>query len=233
MQLFHTDQFEISGGTMMIYDQRVIYQLKRVMRARPWQQIALQYQQHSQTVRYICQIVSFDDSLLQVLVTDMISYDHPSITKQLVVAMSNKWDKMELIVQKATECGVSSIIVVPMRRSVINHYNANKWKRIETISLEAVEQSWSFQLPVLQWCDRLKDLQLWWKILIADMGWELLSWISVSSDITVVIGPEWWLDSQDIATLNQLWWDITTISLWSGVLRMETAAIVSARWINQ
>ena len=74
--------------------------------------------------------------------------------------MSNKWDKMELIVQKATECGISTITVVPMCRSVITSCNANKWKRLELIALEAVEQSWSVKLPKLCWYDHLKNLTL-------------------------------------------------------------------------
>jgi 16S rRNA U1498 N3-methylase RsmE len=68
-------------------------------------------------------------------------YSHTNIGRHLIVAMSNKRDKMELIVQKATECGISTITVVPMCRSVITSCNANKWKRLELIALEAVEQS--------------------------------------------------------------------------------------------
>jgi 16S rRNA (uracil1498-N3)-methyltransferase len=94
------------------------------------------------------------------VIVQQTKYSHRHNHKHLVIAMANKRDKMELIVQKATECGIDQITIVPMQRSVITSSNANKWKRLEAIILEAVEQSRSVQVPVLQWCDHLKYLIL-------------------------------------------------------------------------
>jgi 16S rRNA (uracil1498-N3)-methyltransferase len=258
MQLFHTHQFDLVQDVITVSDPRVVYQLKRVMRARSWQHIVIQDQQTSQTIRYTCQITAIWDISVQARVEDTVVYPHRDDVKQLVVAMSNKWDKMELIVQKATECGVSHITIVPMHRSVITHHNTNKRKRLELIMLEAVEQSWSTQSPVLQWVDHLQDLSnsgtivnpwegeslssipikgrrgtLSWQVLVCNMGWQVLEDIARTPQMTVVIWPEGWLDDADIAALSKHGLAMTTISLWSTVLRMETAAIVSSWWMNQ
>jgi 16S rRNA (uracil1498-N3)-methyltransferase len=96
--------------------------------------------------------------MIEAQITQSTNHPYRHDHKHLVIAMANKRDKMELIVQKATECGISQITIVPMQRSVITSSNANKWKRLELIMLEAVEQSRTIQVPVLQWCDHLKNL---------------------------------------------------------------------------
>jgi 16S rRNA (uracil1498-N3)-methyltransferase len=120
----------------------------------------MQYPQADHTMRYQCTLCVVSDKLIEAMIDKQTKYPHRTDGKHLVIGMANKRDKMELIVQKATECGISQITIVPMQRSVITSTNANKWKRLESIILEAVEQSRSVQVPVLQWCDHLKNLTL-------------------------------------------------------------------------
>lgn len=130
------------------------------MRARAGQQIMIQYPQLDHTIRYECVVSVVSDKCINADIIHQVSHAHRETSKHLVIAMANKRDKMELIIQKATECGVSQITIVPMQRSVITSCNINKWKRLELIMLEAMEQSRSVQLPVLQWCDNLKNLTI-------------------------------------------------------------------------
>ncbi|HCB51694.1 TPA: hypothetical protein DEP21_03930 [Patescibacteria group bacterium] len=58
-----------------------------------------------------------------------------------MVAMSNKWDKIELITQKLTEIGIAKILFRPGERSVIKERNKNKAIRLQKIVKEATEQS--------------------------------------------------------------------------------------------
>ncbi len=232
MQLYHTTDITIQWEMLMIHDLRIVSQLKRVMRARPWLQIMIQYPQADHTIRYQCTLSTISDKLVETMIDQQTIHPHRHHSKHLVVAMANKRDKMELIVQKATECGIGQITIVPMQRSVITSSNVNKWKRLELIMLEAVEQSRSTQVPALQWCDHLKHLNLSWQVLLSNMGGALMSDVTIASDTIIIIWPEWWLDDKDIKILEQKQLDLTTISLWSTVLRMETAAIVWSRWIN-
>ena len=68
---------------------------------------------------------------------------HESIheKKSMIIAMPNKRDKVELIVQKLTECGLDQIIFWPSERSVLRERNSKKEERLQKIIKEAVEQS--------------------------------------------------------------------------------------------
>jgi len=59
----------------------------------------------------------------------------------LAIALPNKFEKIELIVQKCTEIGVEHLIFFPAKHSVLKEISASKMERLEKISLEAVEQS--------------------------------------------------------------------------------------------
>lgn len=233
MQLYHTTDITIQWDTLTIHDPRIVYQLKRVMRARAGLEIMIQHPQSDHSIRYQCMVLSVLDKVIEAQIIQSTDHPYCQNNKHLVIAMANKRDKMELIVQKATECGISQITIVPMQRSVITSSNMNKWKRLEAIMLEAVEQSRSVQVPVLQWCDHLKNLTLSWQVLLSNMGGQLVSDVSIVPDTTIIIWPEGWLDDKDIKLLEQKELDLTAISLWSTVLRMETAAIVGSRRINQ
>jgi len=63
--------------------------------------------------------------------------------------MPNKRDKIELIVQKLTECGLDQIIFWPSERSVLRERNSKKEERLNKIIKEAVEQSRGRTVPEL------------------------------------------------------------------------------------
>gem|GEM_PF-4203815 len=101
--------------------------------------------------------------------------------------MANKRDKIELIVQKATECGVGQITIVPMHRSVIRQYNAHKWSRLQAIVTEAVEQSWGSCVPMLSRCDTLHDVSYGGSVLLAQLGGTPLSHDHRNAQCTMII----------------------------------------------
>ncbi len=77
-----------------------------------------------------------------------------------------KGDKLELIIQKCTELGVSAVIPVETSRSVVHLDGgkaAKKAERWQKIALEASQQSKRVQVPVigpyLQWKPFLQQLQ--------------------------------------------------------------------------
>ena len=145
---------------MIVTDPRVVYQLKRVLRARSGYELVIQDMQDGQMVRYTCILTSIDNDQAQATIVDVSECLLRDDAKHLVIAMANRRDKMELIVQKATECGLSHITIIPTHRSVIRQRNNNKWKRLESIIVEATEQSRSTQIPVLQRCDDWVELTL-------------------------------------------------------------------------
>jgi 16S rRNA (uracil1498-N3)-methyltransferase len=65
----------------------------------------------------------------------------------MLIAMPNKREKAELIVQKLSEIGVSEIVFRPAERSVITQWNEKKADRLQKIAKEAVEQSRGVSIP--------------------------------------------------------------------------------------
>ena len=59
----------------------------------------------------------------------------------MLIAMPNKREKAELIVQKLTEIGVQNIYFWVSEHSIIRQRNEKKTERLDKISREAVEQS--------------------------------------------------------------------------------------------
>ena len=82
----------------------------------------------------------------------------PSTDKHIsmIIAMPNKREKAELIVQKLTEIGVNEIIFRPSERSVVKVWNENKATRLEKIMKEALEQSRGRHLPKISFA---KDIE--------------------------------------------------------------------------
>ena len=78
----------------------------------------------------------------------------------------------------------------------------------------------------------MSDLPQLGEALVAVVGGQdLLSGTTAQNSTTIVIGPEGGLDLKDISSLKAS--SIIHISLGTTVLRMETAAIVSGRWLQQ
>ncbi|MBQ7074589.1 RsmE family RNA methyltransferase [bacterium] len=59
----------------------------------------------------------------------------------MLIAFPNKQEKLELIVQKLTEIGISHIYFRKAENSQIKELNENKIKRMRKIMKEALEQS--------------------------------------------------------------------------------------------
>ena len=74
----------------------------------------------------------------------------------MIIAMPNKREKAELIVQKLTEIGVSDIIFRPSERSIIRAWNEKKAIRLGKIMKEALEQSRGRHMPNISF---VKDIE--------------------------------------------------------------------------
>lgn len=101
----------------------------------------------SASERYTVRVESRDDKKMHTAIVqrDMCSYPLSSV--RMLVAMPNRWDKAELIVQKLSEIGVQSIGFWPAHRSVIKQDNVAKMERLAKIAQEATEQSWGWRVP--------------------------------------------------------------------------------------
>lgn len=143
-----------------------------------------------------------------------------------------KKDNFELVVQKATELGVSAIIPILSERSEKKNLNE---ERLKVIAIEASEQCGRGDipiiLPIVSLSDALEaDLPYDFSILL-QMGGKTFKETSLqkkvddSKNIALFIGPEGgWSENEEKLFKNKY---IEPVSLGGTVLRAETAAIVS------
>jgi 16S rRNA (uracil1498-N3)-methyltransferase len=153
MQLFLT-HYALSDNTLSITEPRVVEQLTRVLRAKIGDRMMVQLpvfvsscQDKEKIVRYTCEITTVSKLVIEACIIDESIHIHTPQHCTLAVALTNKFEKLELIVQKATEIGLQNMIFFPATRSQIREVSENKKERLEKIILEAVEQSYGRVIP--------------------------------------------------------------------------------------
>ena len=153
--------------------------------------------------------------------------------------------KFELIVEKATEIGVTEIVPLVTKRTDIRlteERAGKKQTRYEKIALNAAKQSQRNTVPVIHPCQRFGDAVA----RIAPTGMTLIPWlegertllpealaaenINNASSIMVMIGPEGDFTRDEVARAVKA--GAIPVSLGKNVLKVDTAAIVSVALIR-
>ena len=145
-----------------------------------------------------------------------------------------KGDKIDLVLQKATELGVKKVALISTERTVVNYDNKDidkKLARFSKIMKEASEQSHRVIVPELLGVFDLKNLP---KEVYSELNYVAyekdandisgaFSNLEKGKSISVLIGPEGGFSEQEINRLTTLGFIRT--SLGKRILRAETAAI--------
>ena len=136
-----------------------------------------------------------------------------------------KLNYLNLMIQKATELGVTRFIPLLSDRTVVRKINE---KRVKKIIVEASEQSNRLNLPIL---DKLKKLEEFLKentdttIFFGDLNSDNKK-IDIQSDepICVLIGPEGDFSIKERKIISKMK-NIIPLNINKNILRSETAAI--------
>jgi len=142
---------------------------------------------------------------------------------------------MEIILQKATELGVSKITPIISERTEVKELN---FERANKIIVEATEQSNQLNLPVINQLTKLKDFiknkNNGTKLFFADVNsdYKLKSRdIEKRQSISVLVGPEGDFSPQEreliLAVSN-----LTSFTLSKNILRTDTAVISAISLVN-
>lgn len=149
-----------------------------------------------------------------------------------------KGDKMELIIQKAVEIGVTEIVPVEMTRSVVRLSGKDgekKRERWQKIAREATKQSARAIMPTVCTPVKLKDaMAMVAKDTLSLVAWEEEHTRSLTQiheeysevrSIAIWIGPEGGIDEKEIAQLMAET-NAQCVTLGPRILRTETAGLV-------
>ena len=168
MQLFIVPQIQKKGKLIVLKEvSELLSQMRKVLRGKIGDIIAVQ-ERENPTVRYEIQIEQRSDKNLEgrILKEQNLAVQERKIS--MIVAMPNKWDKAELIVQKLAEIGVNEIVFRPAERSVIKQWNEKKAERLLKIAQEATEQSRGIQIPSISFCQKVEEAVKGMKVYIFD-----------------------------------------------------------------
>ena len=178
---------------------------------------------------YVCEIKSLNP--LQVKYEERKPDEELNSHVTLFFALA-KGDKIDLVIQKATELGVHQIILFKSRRCVVNFDNkdvSKKISRYQKIAKEASEQCHRLIVPEIKGVIDLKDIPLY-KEDINLLAYEKKAGntsesfiLDSSKGVSIVIGSEGGFDEDEVEYLVNN--GFKTISLGKRILRCETAAI--------
>lgn len=226
MQLFITN-FKINWNTIDIENSEILDQIRKVLRMKIWDSIFVQ----NENIRYEVEITDRNDKSFSGKIKNKIKFNWNKDQNWIAIAMSNKRDKIELLVQKISEVWIKNIYFRPSERSIIRERNNKKDERLKKIAKEAIEQSWWWFIPEIKFVKNISEV-IWWKdIFIFDKSDEnnTYNFNKKNENILGIIWPEWWLTKNDY---EKFWKNHKIISLWDTILRTETAWIIAARLIR-
>lgn len=232
MQRYFSNQ---KNDNFLILNDDDIYHITRVMRLKDGDKVEVVYNEEL----YICELITINDKLnFQIIKKEEVVIEE-SLDITLIIPLLQE-QKIDYILQKSTELGVSTIIPYIAKRSVVKLTEEKFKKRIERwvkICKEASEQSKRLSIPRVMQLRKIDDLKniRGLKILCStEKGIpSIKNYLKKNSNyvkMTVVIGPEGGFDPSEEETLVNL--GFNQVSLGDFILRVETVPLVIMSMIN-
>lgn len=220
-------------------ESEVFFQLVKVLRVKEGDQIVFlpdKPSEQSTNIEYRYKVVQANkkEIVLEFVEAKQNTNELP-YELELVLCLPGKPEKLEFILQKAVELGVSKIILVEGEFSQIKH--RLRPERLERIIVEAAEQSERAYIPKLEIQGKLSDFlnecpseELWVAMeRVEENKYNEISLMDVGHrDLrkkVVLIGPEGGFSPPEKDLIIHK--GFPCFSLGKRILRMETAAILS------
>ena len=167
---------------------------------------------------------------LDIVIKEELDNNNELPTRVTLLYCLSKGDKIEFVIQKATELGVSRIALISSKfcvSKIDNQSFQKKLPRYLAIAKEASEQSHRQMIPEIL---GVYDINKIPRELFSDINYvayekceERPSLVSKGKSISILIGSEGGFDKKEIDTL--LSQGFKSISLGKRILRTETAAV--------
>lgn len=202
-----------------------------------------------ESVDYHCQIAEIGRDYVVARIVDCTRTTPEPPIEIILYQGLPKLDKMDFVVQKCTEIGVSRIVPVETHRSVVQLSGDKAAKRVERwqrIAEASAKQSGGGRIPqvgpIMSWADALEDLTklrtaVGSEHFLGLMPYELersqslravLSGMKKDaiSTAAIIIGPEGGFTENEVTSSTAL--GVEVVTLGPRILRTETAGLVAA-----
>ena len=218
--------------------------IKNVLRMKEGEEISLMVSGDEN--EYRCSVSRYTDDAVELKLL-FIKESNVELPCEIVLYQAlPKADKMELIITKSVELGVSRIVPVASRRSVVRLEGDRQDKKIarwNTISETAAKQSKRAVIPpvspVMTVEEMLNDCKKYdHKIIPYELAdhdamndtRKIIESIRPGSKVAVFIGPEGGFEEDEVMRAVDA--GFTPITLGHRILRTETAPLVVLSWIS-
>lgn len=205
------------------------YHLVKVMRAREKDEIEVVFEGKV----FLCEVETVKP--LKIKRIAQIKENNELKNDVVLICSLLKGDKLDLVIQKATELGVEEIVLLQSERSIAKIRNLDrsfKLERFNRIVKEAAEQSKRTRLPLLYRVikmDQLPEIEADVK-LIAYEGekgntssfLKAVKGITAGQRVAIIIGPEGGFSVDEVNEAIE--YGYQTVSLGRRILRAETAS---------
>jgi 16S rRNA (uracil1498-N3)-methyltransferase len=188
--------------------------------------------------RYRTEISAVTKQALTARIIETITQPVPKAPALILGQALLKGEKMDWVIQKATELGVSEIVPIESRHSVVQvkaDRVDNQLARWQRIALEAAQQSEQWRVPTITMPQSLSALLTTRAastsvLMLAERReGKSLQTVTLPQDTTgsmlVLIGPEGGWNNEEMELAQQA--EIQPITLGQHILRSETAAIAT------
>ncbi len=147
-----------------------------------------------------------------------------------IVQAANRSEKIETVLQKATEMGAASFQVVNSERAMFNLPANKREKRLQRwqkIIIEAAEQSERTAMPKVAWHDKINQIKASGQCFVlhprdAKLWQDIRSDLPQAKDVTLAIGPEGGWTNQELDYFQSQGFE--PLCFGARVMRTETAA---------
>jgi len=231
MQRYFSKQKE---NDQLFLDDNDLYHIKTVMRMKDNDEIIVVFD----NIPYICCLENVNNNIKIKIKKEYETTDEKIPIVRLIIPLL-KEQKMDFILQKATELGVKEIVLYQANRSIIKVKDNfdKKITRWQKIMKEASEQSHRNDIPNIDGTKKIKDLEQLdgLKLICSTREKEkniknILNLNKTYDKINIVIGPEGGLEEQEEENLKQI--GFIPISLGSRIMRVETVPLFILSIIN-
>jgi 16S rRNA (uracil1498-N3)-methyltransferase len=221
----------LHAGEERLLPREVSEHVARVLRSRPGQLLTLF---DGRGGEYDARIEAIDRRGVQVQIDA-----HRAVERESPVAVSllqalARGERMDFIVQKATELGVAQIVALPAERSVVRLDAAGLARRCEhwrAVAISACEQCGRNRLPTISAVADLasacgqSDAASLRLLLAPDAELALTAVVREASSITLAVGPEGGFSDEELALAQHQ--GFRRCRLGPRVLRAETAPLAA------
>lgn len=219
----------------LILEESDLYHIKTVMRMDEHDKIQVIYENKV----YLCCLENVKKNI-QIKVEKELEVSENKMPKITLIIPLLKEQKMDFILQKATELGVDTIIPIETERSIIKRKEEKEEKKLERwkrICKEASEQSYRMDIPTIlpiqnpKKMNTLQGLNLICSTRETQKNIRFILNSNPTCDrINIVIGPEGGFSEVEETLWNNL--GFLSVSLGNRIMRVETVPLYLLSVLN-